>query len=199
MELFNLAIIVPIGEVLLLEILLELLPHNLSVIDLLHFHEVLPPYRCSFIQIEYGYPCLHISILVLDLEILSHPKKPRFSFLTRFYLTIKCREPCLLNSPCELFLYCLFLLQLWDEEIEPSMDSLESDDPLEDISRVYVLSLETLLELLDLLWEFLLAELYVSTFQPQYVDGLLNPSHRILSFTTMRNLRRKSLLHLMVR
>ena len=26
-------------------------------------------------------------------------------------------------------------------------------------------------------------EHYTSTFQPQYVDGLLNPSHRILSFT----------------
>ena len=31
------------------------------------------------------------------------------------------------------------------------MDSLELDDPLEDISGVYVLSLESLLELLDLL------------------------------------------------
>ena len=31
---------------------------------------------------------------------------------------------------------------------------------------------------------YLLAEPYTSTFQPQYVDGLLNPSHRILSFTT---------------
>ena len=29
-----------------------------------------------------------------------------------------------------------------------------------------------------------LAELYASTFQLEYVDGLLNPSHRILSFTT---------------
>ena len=36
------------------------------------------------------------------------------------------------------------------------MDYLELDDPLEDISGVYVLSLETLLDLLDLLWEFLL-------------------------------------------
>ena len=42
------------------------------------------------------------------------------------------------------------------------------------------------------MWTFLiskyclciLAELYASTFQPQYVDGLLNPSHRKLSFTT---------------
>ena len=30
----------------------------------------------------------------------------------------------------------------------------------------------------------MLAEHYPSTFQPQYVDGLLNPSHRTLSFTT---------------
>ena len=31
---------------------------------------------------------------------------------------------------------------------------------------------------------YILAEPFASTFQPQYVDGLLNPSHRILSFTT---------------
>ena len=30
----------------------------------------------------------------------------------------------------------------------------------------------------------MLAEHCASLFQPQYVDGLLNPSHRILSFTT---------------
>ena len=32
---------------------------------------------------------------------------------------------------------------------------------------------------------YLLAEPFASTFQPQYVDGILNPSHRILSFITM--------------
>ena len=31
---------------------------------------------------------------------------------------------------------------------------------------------------------YMLAEHYTSTFQPQYVDGLLNPSHRTLSFRT---------------
>ena len=31
---------------------------------------------------------------------------------------------------------------------------------------------------------YILAELFASTFQPQYVDGLLNPIHKILSFTT---------------
>ena len=31
---------------------------------------------------------------------------------------------------------------------------------------------------------YMLAEHYTSTFQPQYIDGLLNPSHRKLSFTT---------------
>ena len=31
---------------------------------------------------------------------------------------------------------------------------------------------------------YMLAEHYTSTLQPQYVDGLLNPSHRTLSFTT---------------
>ena len=30
----------------------------------------------------------------------------------------------------------------------------------------------------------MLDEYYASLFQPQYVDGLLNPSHKILSFTT---------------
>ena len=30
----------------------------------------------------------------------------------------------------------------------------------------------------------MLAEHCAYLFQPQYVDGLLNPSHRILSFTT---------------
>ena len=30
----------------------------------------------------------------------------------------------------------------------------------------------------------MLVEYCASLFQPQYVDGLLNPSHRILSFTT---------------
>ena len=30
----------------------------------------------------------------------------------------------------------------------------------------------------------MLAKHCTSLFQPQYVDGLLNPSHRILSFTT---------------
>ena len=44
MELFDLVIIVPVREVFLLEILLELLPHNLPVIDLPHLLEVLPPY-----------------------------------------------------------------------------------------------------------------------------------------------------------
>ena len=96
-ELFNLIIILPVREVLLFELLLELLPHNLSVIDLLQLPEVLPPYRCSSIQSEYGYHCLHISRVVLDLEILFHPKKPSFSFLTIFYVTIKGRRPFLLK------------------------------------------------------------------------------------------------------
>ena len=97
MELFNLVIIVHVREVLLLEILLELLPHDLSIIDLLHFPEVFPPYRCSSIQIEYGYPCLHISIVILDLEIFIHPKNPSFSFFTSLYLTIKGRRSFLLK------------------------------------------------------------------------------------------------------
>ena len=53
----------------------------------------------AWIYIEDGFPSLHISWVVLDLEILPHPKKPSFSFLTRFYLTIKCRRLCLLKFP----------------------------------------------------------------------------------------------------
>ena len=93
MELFNLVIIVPIIYVLLLEILLELLPRNISIIDLLQLPEVLPLYGCSSSQIEYGYPSLHISRVVL--EIFSHPKKPSVNFLSIIYLTIKSRRPFL--------------------------------------------------------------------------------------------------------
>ena len=53
-ELFDIVIIVPVREVLLVGILLELLPHDLSVIDLPHFLEVLPPYGFSSIHIEDG-------------------------------------------------------------------------------------------------------------------------------------------------
>ena len=97
MELFDLVIIVPVREVLLLEILLELLPHNLPFIDLLYFPEMLPPYGCSYGQIENGYSSFHIPRIVLDLEFFSHPKKPSFSFLTSLYLTIKGRRPFLLK------------------------------------------------------------------------------------------------------
>ena len=97
MELFNLVIIVHVREELLLEILLELLPHDLFVSDLLNLPEVLPRYWCCSIQIEDGYSCLHISRVVLDLEIFLHPKKPSFSFLTSLYLTIKSRRPFLFN------------------------------------------------------------------------------------------------------
>ena len=31
---------------------------------------------------------------------------------------------------------------------------------------------------------YILVEPFASLFQPQYIDGILNPSHRILSFTT---------------
>ena len=61
MEFFDIFIIVPVREVFLLEILLEILPHYLSVIDLPHLLEMLPPYGIFSIQIEDGYPSLHIS------------------------------------------------------------------------------------------------------------------------------------------
>ena len=95
MELFDIIIIVPIREVLLVEILLELFPPNLPFIQLLYLLEVLPPNGCSSIQIEDGYTCLHISWIVLDFEIFLHPKKTSFSFLTGLYLTVKGSRPCL--------------------------------------------------------------------------------------------------------
>ena len=97
MEILNLVITILVREVFLSEILLELLPHNISIINISHLLEVLPPYRCSSIQIEDGYPCLHISRIVLDLEIFLHPKNLSFIFLTSLYLTIKCRRLCLLE------------------------------------------------------------------------------------------------------
>ena len=96
-ELFDLVIIIPIIEVLLPEIILELLPHNFPSINILHFPEVLPPYGCSSSQIEDGYSSLHISWIVLDLEIFPHPKNPSFNFLTIIYLSIEGRRSCLLK------------------------------------------------------------------------------------------------------
>ena len=97
MEFFNLVIVVPIREVFLLEVLLELFPHNFPFINLLHFPAVLPPYGCPTSQIEDGYSSLHISWIVLDLEILPHPKKPSFNFLSSIYLAIKRRRFSLLK------------------------------------------------------------------------------------------------------
>ena len=97
MEFFDLIIIVPVREVLLLEILLELFPHNISFINLLHLLEVFPPYGWTSSQIEDGYSSLHISWIVLGLEFFSHPKKSSFSFLSILYLTIKCRRHCILK------------------------------------------------------------------------------------------------------
>ena len=60
-KLFDIIIIVPIREVLLLEILLELFPHNSPFTTLIHLLEVLPLYGRSSSQIEDGYSILHIS------------------------------------------------------------------------------------------------------------------------------------------
>ena len=74
MELFDLIIVVPIIEVHLLDMLLELFPDNLPFINIFHLPEVLPQYRCSSSEIEYGYPSLHISRVVLDLEYFLIPR-----------------------------------------------------------------------------------------------------------------------------
>ena len=50
-----------------------------------------------------------------------------------------------LKYPWELFLKDIFLLILWNEELEPSMDSLESNDSIDEISGIYVMSLEIIL------------------------------------------------------
>ena len=104
MELFNLIIIVPVREVFLLEILLALFPHNSYFINLLYLSVVFPPYGCSASQIEYSYPFFHISRVVLNLEILPHPKKPSLSLLTSLDLTIKSRRPCLFKFISWFFL-----------------------------------------------------------------------------------------------
>ena len=84
MEFFNLVIIVPIREVLLLEIFLELFLDNISLIYLIYFPKVFPPNRRSSCQIENRYLKFHISKIILDLEIFSYSQKPSFNFLTSF-------------------------------------------------------------------------------------------------------------------
>ena len=154
MELSDFSIIVPIIEVLVLEIFLQFLSHNLSFINPLYFSKVIPQYRCSSIHIEYRYSSLHISWVALDLEILPHPKNQASASWLDLTSPWKVGGLAFINFPCELFLEYLFLLFLWSEELET--DSLESNYWLENISGVYVLSLEILLQLWDLLLECLL-------------------------------------------
>ena len=71
------------------KVLLELFPHNLPFINLLLLSKVIPPYICSLIQIKYRNPFLHVLELVLDLEILPHPKNLSVLSLTIFFFTIK--------------------------------------------------------------------------------------------------------------
>ena len=97
MELLNLVSIITVREVFLLEILLELFPLKSPFTNPLYLYEVFPPNGCPSIQIEYGNPCLHVSRLFLNLEVLLYPKKPSFSFLSNIYLTIKCRRFILLK------------------------------------------------------------------------------------------------------
>ena len=95
MECFHLIIIVPVREVISLEIFLELFPHIFSVFNLLYLPKVLPPNGCYSIQVEDCHPSLHISWIVLDLEIFIHPKNPIFNCLSILYLTVKGRRPFL--------------------------------------------------------------------------------------------------------
>ena len=92
MELLNLIIIIPVREVFLLEILLELFPLQFPFTDLLYLLEVFPPNGCSSILIKYGKSCLHVSWIILYLIVLLYPKNPSFSFLSRLYLTIICKR-----------------------------------------------------------------------------------------------------------
>ena len=92
MEILNLVIIIPVKEVFLPEILLELLPLQFPFTDPLYLLEVFPPNGCSSIQIKYGNSCLHVSGIIMHLKVLLYPKKPSFSLLSSLYLTIKCRR-----------------------------------------------------------------------------------------------------------
>ena len=92
MKLFDLIIIILVREVLLLEILLELFPLKSPFTDPLYLFEVFPPNGCSSIHIEYGNSYLHVSWIILYLEVLLYPKEPSFSFLSHLYITIKCRR-----------------------------------------------------------------------------------------------------------
>ena len=76
MELLNLVIIMPVREVFLPEIVLELFPLKSPFTDPLYLLEVLPPNGCPSIQIEYGNPFLHVSRIILNFEILLYSKKP---------------------------------------------------------------------------------------------------------------------------
>ena len=91
------------------------------------------PYGFPSSQIQYGYPSLHISRVVLDLEIFSHPKKPSFSLLTILYLTIEGRWPCLLKFITWVVLVVTLFLFLREEELEPPVYPLELDNPLGDL------------------------------------------------------------------
>ena len=92
MELLNLVIIIPVKEVFLLEIILELFPPKSPFTDPLYLLEVFPTNGCSSIQIEYCNSCLHVPQTILNLKLLLYPKKPRFSLLSSLYLTIKRRR-----------------------------------------------------------------------------------------------------------
>ena len=52
MKFFDLVMIVPVKEEFLLEIILELFPHNFPFINLLHFPAVFPPYGCPASQLK---------------------------------------------------------------------------------------------------------------------------------------------------
>ena len=107
MEFLDFIIIVPIRKVLLLEVFLELFSSDLPFTNLLYLLVVLLPNGCSSIQVKDGNPCLHVSWIVLYLEILLDPKKPSFIFLTSLYLTIKGRR------------YFLFKFIPWTISIAP--------------------------------------------------------------------------------
>ena len=141
-EPFHFFCIVPIEEVLLLEVLIELLPHNLPLIYILDLSTMIPLYRYSSIQIEYGHACLHVLEVVLDLEILPHPKNPSLNSFTWFGFTIKNGKFFLPKFPMWVIIDGPFPLIPMRCRTWVSTESLEENGSLEGKSGVYVLSCE---------------------------------------------------------
>lgn len=156
MELFPLVVIVPCKEVLL-EVLLKLLANYLSFFIPLNFTKLLPLNQSSATKIidkNYG---LLIPWVVMDLEIFLHSKDPCLNFLSKLSFSIKYGGLAFLNSPCEIHLKDLPLLDLLKECFGLLHESWEShdllvEDPNRDILCVFLCNSLLGLGDLSLVW-----------------------------------------------